>query len=233
MGGSWCEERRRYETRQDSRLGARDADAWARDDDAVHDPEEALLASARNGDAAAVEQLLTQHLPALRAYVRSHLPARLRALESGSDLVNSVCREVLQAQEGFEYRGPEAFRGWLYTWAWNKIRDRLRYWAAEKRAPGHDCADSAASISQLAEVYKSCASPSGAAVRNEEILLLEEALERLPEDFREVIALCHLAGLSREEAGARLGGRSAGAVRVLLNRAMVALSTEMEKLGLR
>ena len=97
-----------------------------------------LVTRACSGDPAAVDELLAAHLPALRAYLRIHLPAELRQRESCSDLVNSVAREVLQAQDGFDYRGPEAFRGWLYSWARHKIQDRLRYWHADKRAIGRE-----------------------------------------------------------------------------------------------
>lgn len=190
--------------------------------------EEDLVARARSGDAVAVNALLAEHLVALRAFVRLHLPAALRERESCSDVVQSVCREVLQGQEDFEYRGPEAFRGWLYSWATHKIQDHERYWKAQKRAarPRED-----ESIDALAAIYRDVATPSGEAIRKEEILLLEHACEKLPQEYREVIALCRIAGLSREEAGRRMGGRSAGAIRSLLNRALVSLSTEMEKLG--
>ena len=48
------------------------------------------------------------------------------------------------------------------------------------------------------------------------MLRLEQAFERLPEEDREVIGLCRIAGLSREDVGQRMGGRAAGAVRSLL-----------------
>jgi RNA polymerase sigma factor (sigma-70 family) len=192
--------------------------------------EEDLVARARRGDSAAFDALLAVHLVSLRAYVRLHLPAALRERESCSDVVQSVCREVLQGQDGFVYRGSEAFRGWLYTWAAHKIQDHLRYWQAEKRAaPARDDER----VEALAAVYRSVATPSREAIRKEEILLLEQACEQLAPEQREVIALCRIAGLSREEAGKRMGGRSAGAIRSLLNRALVSLSTELERLGVR
>lgn len=196
----------------------------------VTDAEDPLVQRARTGDAAAIEQLIATHLPALRAYVRLHLPAALREQESHTDVVQSVCVEILQHEGSFEYRGPEAFRGWLYTWARRKIQDRSRYWRAEKRALGKRT-DVAAdeSLGALAGVYRGLASPSADAVRNEDVLRLEAAMERLPDDYREVIGLCRIAGLSREEAGARMGGRAPGAVRMLLSRALVALSHELER----
>ena len=68
------------------------------------------FARASRGDAAAIEQLIQEHLPGLRAFVRLNAGATLRAREAQSDLVQSVCREVLEGREGFEYRGDAAFK---------------------------------------------------------------------------------------------------------------------------
>ena len=39
----------------------------------------------------------------------------LRAMESTSDIVQSVCREILQHKDRFQYPGEDGFRRWLYT----------------------------------------------------------------------------------------------------------------------
>ena len=48
-------------------------------------------------------------------------------------------------------------------------------------------------------------------------------MDKLKPEYREVIVLTRIEGLSQEEVGKRLG-KSADAVRMLLSRAMVALS---------
>ena len=50
-----------------------------------------LLARARAGDAGALHTLLVRHEPLLRTYVRLHADPMLRARESCSDMVQSVC----------------------------------------------------------------------------------------------------------------------------------------------
>src|SRR5262245_47155448 len=130
------------------------------------DGEQEMLQRARSGDSRAVDELLVQHLPALRAYLRLHLPAEVRRQESCSDLVQSVCREVLTQQPDFDYRGPEAFRGWLYQWARHKLQDRVRYWRAEKRETSRrQNASQAEDIDDLAAVYRQLGSPTGDAIR--------------------------------------------------------------------
>ena len=84
----------------------------------------------RRGD---LEALLVEHLPYLRAYVRLRSNRAIRARESGTDLVQSVCREVLQGSSGFEYRGDGAFRRWLCTAALRKIVERDRAMKTQKR----------------------------------------------------------------------------------------------------
>jgi RNA polymerase sigma-70 factor, ECF subfamily len=72
----------------------------------------------------------------------------------------------------------------------------------------------------------SVSSPSLQAARNEQELLLAEVLTRLPDDYREVIVLRNLEGLSHEEVARRMG-RGAGAVRMLWVRALARLRQEM------
>ncbi len=192
--------------------------------------EEALVRRARAGDAAARQELLVRNLPIVRAYVRSHLPHELRLHESCSDIVSSVCREVLSKEATPAADGVEAFRGWLCVWARHKIQDRLRYWRADKRASAREANRSLEeSLGEVAAVHRLQDQPLLAAMRTEDLLRFEQAMERLPEEYREVIGLCRIAGLSRETAGQLMGDRSPGAVRSLLNRALVALSSALER----
>ena len=78
-----------------------------------------------SGDRRAVQQLLERHLPSLRAYVRLRAGAVIPRHESGSDLVQSVCRDVLENLDRFRYPGEAAFRAWLYATALRKIADHL------------------------------------------------------------------------------------------------------------
>ena len=182
----------------------------------------------QDADDAQLDELIARHLPALRAYVRLNIPPALRAKESCSDLVQSTCREALKARGEFEYRGPEAFRAWLFQWALHKIKDRAKFFRAEKRSPDREFRGSDAS--ELADLYSSIGSPSGAAIARENAELLEQAFDRLDDDDRQVIALCRIAGLPREEVAHALG-KSDGAVRTQLSRALVRLAAELERLG--
>lgn len=177
-------------------------------------------------------RMLEEHLSALRGYVRARLGERLRAKETSQDLVQSICREVLTDLGGFEDRGGSSFRDWLLRAAENKIVDKARFWGRERRAAAREVpldaatGDSGDDARLLAQVY-SLASPSRAAVAHEELARLERAFRELPDDYRSAIVLSRVHGLSGTELAAKLG-RSEGATRTLLSRALARLALVME-----
>ena len=65
-------------------------------------------------------------------------------------------------------------------------------------------------------------SPSNQASRREQAVLLADALGQLPSDYREVIILSHLEGLSFPEVAQRMG-RSVNSVKNLWARALARL----------
>ncbi|MBM4095050.1 MAG: sigma-70 family RNA polymerase sigma factor [Planctomycetes bacterium] len=73
---------------------------------------------------------------------------------------------------------------------------------------------------QLNAVFVSAiSSPSENVARREQEVLLAEILEKLPADYREVIILRNLEGLSHDEVAERMG-RTPGAIRMLWLRAL-------------
>jgi RNA polymerase sigma-70 factor (ECF subfamily) len=70
-------------------------------------------------------------------------------------------------------------------------------------------------------------SPSTRAIRREQAVLLADALEKLPADYREVFVLRILERVPVEEIAPRMG-RSVNAVRKLWTRAMLALERALE-----
>ena len=180
-----------------------------------------------------MEELLSQHLPELHHFVRLRAGKLILAKEEGSDLVQSTCREILQHLDRFRYENEEAFKKWLYATALRKILDRARYYGAEKRDAAREAAParddgSRGGAGQLAENYKTFATPSQDAMSREELERVQEAFVLLPEDYREVIVLARVAGHPHAEIAERMK-RSPGAVRVLLSRALARLATLVEE----
>lgn len=171
-----------------------------------------------------VADLLQKHLPALRAYVRLRMGPVLRSREESSDLVQSTCRQLFQKLDSFEYRSEAAFRDWLYTAALNKIIDKTRHHGALKRDAGREVGLSDASDDQLIDGYGSLITPSRDAAGREQVRRFESAFDRLTDEHKEIILLARFVGLSHAEIGERLG-RTEGAARKLLFRALARLST--------
>ncbi len=184
----------------------------------MSDESRELVARVTQGDRAALEELLQRHLQGLRAFIRLRAGAAVRRHESESDLAQSVCREVLEHVDGFRYGDENGFRKWLYTTALRKIVDRRDYWGAACRDARRVEGDAA-----LAELYRSFSSPSGRAMKKEEVEAVERAFDRLDDAQREVISLAHVVGLSRAEIAVHLG-KSEGAVRTMLSRAIAELA---------
>lgn len=188
-----------------------------------------LIARAACGDGEAVERLIELHLPALRAFVRAHMGARLRARESTSDVVQSICRELLTHQERFQHPREEAFKAWLFTTARRKLSNRVRDLERQKRDAARELPGELreSALGDLGGAYGRISSPSGHALKAEEVERLEAALDQLTPEHREVLTLAHLVGLSRAEIGRQMD-KSEEAVRQLLHRATAKLAILLE-----
>lgn len=186
---------------------------------------EEILTGLGQGDPGAIGALLEQHLAPLRAFIRLHAGKEIRAKEEHSDIVQSVCRELLQNAHRFEFRGEAAFRGWLYTAALRKVVQRARYYRRAARDIGREQPPAAATgAPDLLEVYRTVCSPSRAAIAREELARVEAVIDALPEHYREVLLLSRIAGLSQREIGERIG-KSEIAVQRILSRALAKLAT--------
>lgn len=191
------------------------------------------MTRASGGEPQAVDVLLERHLPHLRAFVRLQAGGAIRAKESDSDLVQSVCREILQDLGDFEYRGEAAFRQWLYTTALRKILDRVKYYHRDKRDVDREAAqpaNAASSAADLVEAYGTFCTPSRHAMAREEAERIEAAFERLPENYREVIALSRVAGLNHAELAEHYG-KDEAYCRTLLSRALARLARHLRPAG--
>jgi RNA polymerase sigma-70 factor, ECF subfamily len=187
-----------------------------------HSESEELLRKASAGDDLAVDKLLHNHLPGLRAFVRLRMGKVIRAKESASDIVQSVCREVIQGVDRFRYGGEVGFRHWLYKTAIRKLANRQEFYSAAKRDARREVA-ACNSEADLLACYATLHSPSEAAVAGEALLRLEAAFDRLPESFRDVIVMSRIVGLSRKEVALEMG-RTENAVGNLLHRALAELA---------
>jgi len=194
----------------------------------VESNERETVERASRGDEQALSDLLARHLPMLEAYFRLKTGPALLAHESVSDLVQSVCLDVLSELGGFEYRGEAEFRAWLVKHARSKLSERWRYWQRAKRAQDRvRFASDRSSGASLEELLACFLTPSRNAIGKEELHRLETALERLPEEMREAILLRRIVSLPYTEI-AKILGKNEGAVRNLVYRGTARVALQLD-----
>jgi RNA polymerase sigma-70 factor (ECF subfamily) len=169
-------------------------------------------------------QRIADQVGALRAYVRLRLGRALRAREDSIDIAQSVVREALADVDRFS-GGDDGLRAWLCKRAENKIRDRGRFWARQRRDTTKETGQS--DDPELTAAYGSLLTPSRIAAGREELTRVERAFAQLSDDQRRVILLARVANLSHAEVALAMD-RSEIATRSLLSRAIARLAVLLE-----
>ena len=189
-------------------------------------PTQQLVVAAQQGDTDASDSLMQRYLPVLRAFVRLRSDRVLRAREAESDLVQTACRQALQNLRQFEWRDEGSFRHWLFALALNKIRNHRNMAVAGKRDVRREMQGTAADRA-LGNAYATVVTPTQQLSSRDEVARIEAAIDGLPESYREVVILSRVVGLNSTQIAERLG-KSEGAVRVQLSRALARLAAALE-----
>ncbi|MBA2301053.1 MAG: sigma-70 family RNA polymerase sigma factor [Acidobacteria bacterium] len=181
-----------------------------------------LIARARGGDNAALEQLFARHEAQLRRWARGRLPHWARQLADTDDLVQDALLQTFKRIEGFEPRGPGALQAYLRQVLFNRLRDELR--KRGRQPPGTDLDDPAA-----ANAIESGDSPLEQAIGRENLERYEAALSRLKQEEREAIVGRIEMGYTYQELAEAVGKPSADAARKATQRALIRLAEEMHR----
>jgi RNA polymerase sigma-70 factor (ECF subfamily) len=187
-----------------------------------------LLQAARRGDDQALGKLLEAYRSYLRLLARLEVGRRLRTKVDASDVVQET---FLQAHRAFdEFRGDT--EGEVLVWLRKILASRLsktiRHYLGTQRRDLQLERELGRSSRALQRVLAlSQTSPSEGAMRRERAVLLANAVERLPEDYREVIVLRNLRGLKFAEIAEAMD-RSVGSVEKIWARALGKLRDELE-----
>ena len=193
---------------------------------------EQLLAQARAGDDAALGRLLELYRSYLGLMARSLIGRALRAKLDPSDVVQETFLKAHADFKGFLGQSEPELVAWLRSILVHRLADMARHHQAQGRDLRREESLEVVLERSSLDVQRSLAewshSPSALAIRREQAVLLAEALQRLPEDYREVFVLRNLEHVPIEEIATRIG-RSANAVRKLWSRALLALRHELEE----
>jgi RNA polymerase sigma-70 factor, ECF subfamily len=192
---------------------------------------EQLLRLARNGGRDARGNLLDVYRGYLTLLARLQVGRRLQGKADASDVVQET---FLQAHRCFaQFRGTTAaeFAAWLRQILASRLAKLVwRYRGAQRRdvCLERELQNELAQSSHLLDrgLMARQASPSSQAARREQGLLLAESLNQLPEDYREVLVLRHLEGLTFPEVAERLD-RTVDSVRKLWIRGLARMRTSL------
>ena len=192
-----------------------------------------LVALAQGGDNSALDQLCKVYAERVQRIVRFRMGTELRGKLESMDLVQDAFLAAVKNLGNFEYRDEGDFLRWMSKIAENRIRDNLKRLHADKRdirrevpidhrvpATGDNCP-------RMPEPIRTT-TPSVIISLSEELDKLENAMNLLKPQYREVIVLSQIEGLSLKKIGDKLG-KSDDAVRMLVARAMASLASAFER----
>jgi RNA polymerase sigma-70 factor (ECF subfamily) len=191
----------------------------------------ALIDLARKGDPSALGQLLELFRNYLKLLARLQIDHRLQGKVGPSDLVQETFLQTHRQIATFRGTTEAEFLQWLRQILVRTIVDRVqRYYGRDRRdvrleQSVHREVDRSSQMLRH-ELAVGSASPSEQAERREESVMLADALQRLPEAYREVLVLRHLQQLTFPEVAERMD-RSLDSVNKLWARALAALRAAM------
>ena len=194
--------------------------------DMTRNPEH-LLREARAGDSAILGRLLELYRRYLTLLARVQIGQRLQGKVDAEDLVQETFLEAHQNIGRFRGASEGEFVRWLRQILAANLSDLLRrYLGTQGRDVRleREIADAFDRSSALLDrgLVAPQSSPSQQAARREQAVLLADALEQLPDDYRDVLVLRHLEGLTFPQVSSRMG-RSLDSVEKLWMRGLARL----------
>ncbi len=200
--------------------------------EAGFDPE-LLLVLAKAGDGAALGQLLERYRNYMGLLVRLQVGRRLRRKVDVEDLLQEVWLEIHRKIVTFRGSCEREFLMWVRRMIGSILANQVRHFLGTKcrdlrleRALVDDLDQSSRALDRGLIAPQS--TPSQQAVRREQAVILADALQGLPDDYREVIILRQLEGLSFPDVARRLG-RTEDSVKNVWLRALARLRRTLEE----
>lgn len=180
---------------------------WASDDQT-----ETLLDAARQGDVDAVNRLLEKHRAPIRRLVELRLDRKVQRRVDVSDVVQDVMIEASGRLEKYLSDPSMAFHLWLRQIAWDRIIDTYRRHRVsakrnmDREQPMASPAGPDQSTMELAvQLCDPGLTPAAAATQREIAAKVEEAIEQMDDQDREIILMRHYEHLSNLEIAQILG----------------------------
>ena len=197
----------------------------------MSDRESELLARINQGDRNAMAEYLQLRRNDLLAVILNKMGMALRNKIEAEDIYQEIATGAVQKMDELDFSQNGPF-GWLCEMAQRRIIDAERKFSAQKRAAHKEVGihgspeQSQVGIANL--LVASITSPSRAFSRQQKEFKLLHALERMPDEQRQVLHMRYGEGRPTREIAESIG-KTDGATRVLLTRALKKLKNLVDE----
>ncbi|MHC4539319.1 MAG: RNA polymerase sigma factor [Planctomycetota bacterium] len=200
----------------------------------VDDKTRHLVALAQDGDESALNRLCNVYSARVLWIIRLRMGAELRSKLESIDIVQDVLMSALKDLGNFTYKTEGDFLRWLSRIAENTLRGHLQRLHMNKRDIRKEvrlnCNRPTAEDSVVAALDAVVTTtPSAIMSKREDLDKLAKAIDALKPEYRQVVVLTKIEGLSYKEIGDRVG-KSSEAVRKLASRALEELISIFENI---
>ncbi|MGB2928870.1 MAG: sigma-70 family RNA polymerase sigma factor [Desulfobacterales bacterium] len=190
------------------------------------DPDAALVRAIQAGDMAAFDHLVLKHKDKLFNMVYW----LLGDYQEANDCAQEIFIKVFKAIKKFRFES--AFSTWLYRIAINTCKNKLKssMYRWKKRTVSLENPESSEQGNRSYEIQNGSPSPENKLEKKEKIMLIQKAVNALPQEQNRVIVLRDIQGLSYQEI-ADITGLNLGTVKSRLARARMALRKNLAPSG--
>jgi len=193
---------------------------------------EQLLIQARAGEALSLGKLLELYRGYLSLLARLQIGRRLQGKVDAADLVQDTFLEAHQNRIRFRGTTEAELLSWLRRILATRIVDLMRHYLGTQGRDVRLERELAAELDRSSQdldagLLAKQDSPSKQVAQREQGVLLANALDLLPKDYREVLILRHLEGLTFPEVAQRME-RTLDSVKKLWTRALERLRSSLK-----
>ena len=186
------------------------------------DPDAVYVRAAQGGDMAAFDQLVIRHKDKLFNMVYW----LLGDYQEANDCAQEIFIKVFKSIEGFRFQS--LFSTWLYRIAINTCKNRRKSstYRWKKRTVSLENPENPNQDNRSCEIPSDSPSPENSLEKKERIMVIQKAVNALPQEQNRVVVLRDIQGLSYQEI-ADITGLNLGTVKSRLARARLGLRKKL------
>jgi len=190
------------------------------------DPDAAFVRAVQAGDMAAFDHLVVKHKDKLFNMVYWLLGDYQEANDCAQEIFIKVFKSIKK------FRFQSSFSTWLYRIAINTCKNRLKSSAYrwKKRTVSLENPESSKQDNRSYKIQNGSPSPENKLEKKEKIMLIQKAVNALPEEQNRVIVLRDIQGLSYRKI-VDITGQNLGTVKSRLARARMVLRNNLAPSG--